>query len=145
MALNKARDPGPPVDITWLNTKNWWSDVDAIGDGCWPWLKSTGSHGYGQTWDGTTVRLAHRVAWVLHHQEQIPAGITIDHICRNRLCCRPDHLRLLTNVDNAADNSNARKTHCKRGHPFNEVNTRLDGRGHRRCLQCQTFHNAGRF
>lgn len=127
------------IDIAWLLTRNWWADVDVCAlepRACWPWRKSLGSHGYGQTWDGTTVRLAHRVAWTLYHMEQIPDGMTIDHICRNRRCCRPKHMRLLTNVENATDNGQGRKTHCPALHPYDEANTYVDPKGHRRCRAC---------
>lgn len=109
--------------------------------GCWPWTRSVGSHGYGQIgWQlgggRNTMVLAHRVAWWLAHGP-IPDGLTIDHRCRNRRCCNPAHLRLLTNVENARDNGNARKTHCPRNHPYDEVNTLIDRKGHRACRACR--------
>ena len=100
---------------------------------------STGSHGYTQIgWSESgqaTMVLGHRVAWEMHFGP-IPDGMTIDHICRNRRCGRIDHLRLMTNEENARMNGNAIKTRCKRGHPFDEANTYVDGRGHRRCRSC---------
>ncbi len=126
-----------PINIEYLTNHSWWDNVNQSDrDGCWPWLKSTGSHGYGQTWDGITVRLAHRVAWVLAHGDQIPADMTIDHLCRNRTCCNPRHLRVVTNVVNATDNGQNRKTHCPRGHNYDMDNTYNDPRGHRRCRTC---------
>jgi hypothetical protein len=111
--------------------------VDRSGglNACWPWLLSTGGHGYGQGFDGTTVRLAHRLAW-LAWVGPIYDGMTIDHLCRNRVCCNPAHLRLLSNEENGRLNGNAVKTHCKRGHPFDAENTRINRRGHRICRAC---------
>lgn len=136
---------GAPIDVEWLNRRDWWADVDMSGGlvACWLWMKSTASHGYGQTWDGTTVRLAHRVAWTLA-VGPIPEGLTIDHECRNRRCCNPAHLRLMDNVNNARLNGNAIKTHCKRGHAFDDANTRRTRKGHRKCIECEAFHNAKR-
>ena len=126
-----------PMDLSHLIDLGFWSKVDRSDpDGCWEWQQSTASHGYGQTWDGITVRLAHRAAWELT-RGRIPDGMTIDHLCRNRRCCNPAHLRLLTNVENAALNGNAVKTHCKRGHPYDEENTYTDRRGHRSCRACR--------
>jgi hypothetical protein len=127
---------GPPINVEWLERRNWWGDVDTSGgpDACWPWVKSTASHGYGQTWDGTTVRLAHRVAYTLC-LAPIPEGMTVDHVCRNKRCCNPEHLRLLSNADNASLNSNARKTHCPLGHPYDEANTYRGTKG-RQCIAC---------
>lgn len=118
-----------------------WQSVSVAGDDeCWLWLKSLGSHGYGQVgWDvgggrrsGTT---AHRVAWLSAGRE-LPAGLTIDHICRTRPCCNPRHLRLRTNVANATDNGQGRKTHCPRGHLYEGTNLYVTRRGHRRCRTC---------
>lgn len=38
----------------------------------------------------------------MHHGE-IPPSLTVDHICRNKLCVNPSHLRLLTLADNVRD------------------------------------------
>lgn len=125
-----------------------WSRVAVRSDGeCWPWRLSLGSHGYGQIgWqnaEGRDMLLAHRVAWVLT-VGPIPGDLTIDHLCRNRRCCNPNHLRLLTNEENGRLNGNAVKTHCKNGHEFTEANTRVDRHGHRSCISCQADRNAQR-
>ena len=125
------------VDLSRLRQLDFWSRVEfGHPDQCWPWQRSTGSHGYGNAWDGVTVRLAHRVAWVMWHGEQIPEGMTIDHTCRNRVCCNPSHLRVLTNEENARDNGNARKSHCPAGHAYDETNTYIGPTGGRRCRAC---------
>jgi hypothetical protein len=136
---------GPPINVEWLSRRDWWADVDSDvePDACWLWLKSTGNHGYGQTWDGISVRLAHRVAYTLA-VGPIPPGLTIDHICRTRRCCNPAHLRPLSNLANATDNGQADKTHCPRGHGYTVENTRHNDRGHRWCRTCQLVSNARR-
>ena len=68
---------------------------------------SVASHGYAQIgWNlsdgsgknaGTT---AHRAAWTAVHGP-IPAGMTIDHTCKNRRCVNVNHLRMLTNHENS--------------------------------------------
>lgn len=100
---------------------------------------STGSHGYGQIgWneDGTKiVTLTHRVAWELEHGP-IPDDMTIDHLCRNRRCCNPSHLRLLTNPANGRNNGQATKTHCPAGHRYGGNNLYVSPEGYRRCRAC---------
>lgn len=123
------------LDIAYLKATDWWSRVDTSNDGCWLWKQSVGSHGYGQTWDGISVRLAHRVAWELSNGP-IPKGMTVDHICRVRRCCNPLHLRLLSNEENGADNGNKRKTHCPQGHPYAGENLYVAPKGDRRCRIC---------
>ena len=126
-----------PIDINYLTNRDWWNNVArGSSDQCWLWLRSTASHGYGQTYDGITVRLAHRVAWVLAHSRQVPDDMTIDHLCRIKRCCNPNHLRVVSNIVNATDNGQGRKTHCPRGHTYDMANTYIDPRGHRRCRTC---------
>jgi hypothetical protein len=77
--------------------------------GCWLWLLSTGSHGYGQCVDpddqerrpnGSRMpTVAHRVSY-LAFKGSIPPDFQIDHRCRNRLCCNPDHLEAVPQVEN---------------------------------------------
>lgn len=102
---------------------------------CWPWKLSVGSHGYGNAFNGTTVVLAHRLAyetWV----GPIPGGLTVDHKCHVRRCINPTHLRVLSNVENARDNGQVTKTHCPSGHPYDGANLYVNPLGHRHCRTC---------
>lgn len=106
-------------------------------------------HGHGTVWLpegwGKRVDYSHRVVYRLLGIE-IPAGLEVDHVCRNRPCCNPAHLRFVTKGVNSRENNlnpyaqNAAKTACKHGHPFDEENTRLtihkDGRLYRHCKAC---------
>ena len=96
--------------------------------GCWEWQAAQLSGGYGSFTLAGRTTVAHRFAyqyWV----GPIPAGLTIDHRCCNPVCVNPDHLEAVTmkvNVLRSLTNPsaiNARKTHCKRGHAFDEENT----------------------
>ncbi|MDP9192333.1 MAG: hypothetical protein M3P06_11600 [Acidobacteriota bacterium] len=59
----------------------------------------------------------------------------------NRACVRPDHLEVVTHKENNLRGHsfaarNARKTHCKHGHPFEGDNLHLTPTGGRRCVTC---------
>lgn len=74
--------------------------------GCHVSTYSVAGHGYAQIgWHtkgdkrrGTT---AHRAAWVAATGKQIPDGMVVDHLCKNRRCVNVEHLRVLSNFDNA--------------------------------------------
>lgn len=93
---------------------------------------------------------AHRAAYELF-VGPIPPGMTIDHECHNRSgcpltdstcphrrCVNPEHLVARSQGDNvnASSNSNAAKTHCPHGHPYDETNTQYTPKGDRRCREC---------
>jgi len=91
----------------WRNLPNveerFWAKVDKT-EGCWLWKLSPSSRGYG-FFHYTAVKnhhknaLAHRVAYSLTHGPITPDQI-LDHLCFNRRCVRPSHLRIVTAKQN---------------------------------------------
>jgi hypothetical protein len=69
--------------------------------GCIEWRGAVTGSGYGYLWASGKVRHVHILAWEAVNGP-IPAGLELDHICRNRLCFNPAHLRLATRSQNAA-------------------------------------------
>lgn len=115
------------------------------GDGCWEWLsnKTKAKGGYGRISRGGKMVLAHRFMYE-RAKGPIPDGLTLDHLCRNRLCVNPGHLEPVTLRENALRGVgptaiNARKTHCIRGHRLNEKNTytKTGGRSCRACVNAR--------
>lgn len=68
-------------------------------DGCWLWAGAPGKNGYGRISVENTVRYAHRVSYETF-VGPIPQGLTIDHLCRVRMCINPGHLEPVTLAEN---------------------------------------------
>lgn len=64
---------------------------------CWNWIGALNSKGYGCISTGGKNKngLVHRVSYELH-VGPIPDGLTIDHLCRNKVCVNPAHLEPVT-------------------------------------------------
>jgi hypothetical protein len=117
---------------------------------CWLWDGAQNGHGYGKLRvdrdGGRFTEPAHRLAYHLY-RGSIPPGLVIDHLCRNRWCVNPSHLRVLTNRENILAGTgwsarHSRKTHCRHGHEFTESNTKIIPKG-RACKTCIKFHSFG--
>jgi hypothetical protein len=115
--------------------------IRVTDNGCWEWLLCKNRDGYGR-WvvDGREWK-AHRLAYTLYRGE-IADGLEIDHLCRNRCCCNPDHLEVVTHTVNirrgeSLPAKNRRKDRCVRGHEFTAENTAVDSQGWRSCLTCR--------
>lgn len=66
--------------------------------------KTYGSFRLGSRKDGTyRVQRAHRVAWELANNAEVPKGMSVLHRCDAPLCVNPDHLSLGTCADNGRD------------------------------------------
>ena len=108
-------------------------------EGCVLWLGHLDADGYGKINVDRQPRGAHRVVYEMA-RGPIPAGLVLDHLCRNPSCINPEHLEPVTQRENVLRSrshiaENARKRSCKHGHPFDAANTYWH-RGQRRCRAC---------
>lgn len=80
--------------------------------GCWLWQGPTSGDGRGggygrMSLDGQTVAV-HIVSYT-HFYGYVPGKKQVDHKCRNRLCCNPLHLELVTHLQNQKRRAKAQK------------------------------------
>jgi HNH endonuclease len=107
---------------------------------CWRWLGAITGHGYGSMrLQGKSVG-AHQVGYKLLRGD-VPNGLELDHLCRNRACVNPYHLEAVTPKVNKLRGvgfaaMQARKTYCKHGHPFSGDNLMLRNNRGRDCRIC---------
>jgi len=91
----------PRIPIEW----RFWAKVK-IRAGCWEWVGGKSAPGrYGIIvigGDGKRNMQAHRVAYEMLVGE-IPEDKEIDHICQNKACVNPLHLRLATRIQNSGN------------------------------------------
>lgn len=107
-------------------------------DGCWIWTGSKQSAGYGNLRRAGESLLAHRVVYELL-VGSIPSKHDLHHRCDSPACVNPAHLEPLTRSEHRW--RHARDT-CKRGHPFDDENTRWD-HGKRQCRACDRLRAGG--
>lgn len=129
----------------------YWQRIDRQPNGCWYWIGEISKQmGYGIF----NKKLAHRAVYELL-VGPIEPGLDLDHMCHNadpwcddptrclhRRCVNPSHLEPVSRGENVRRGLSLRKTHCRRGHPYDAENGYLNPKGYRRCRACDRILQA---
>ena len=139
-------NPEHQEDVVWQSIKpeNLAKHLLVDVAGCWLWQGKLLWNGYGYFVYERRTTLVHRFLF-----EQalgpIPDGRNLDHLCRNRGCCNPAHLEIVTPRENSRRGlRGVLKTHCKNGHEYTTDNIFVNARGARECRECRRVKFAKR-
>ena len=101
-AKQRGRRPlGLPDGMIASAPMRFWVKVDfEAAGGCWQWTVGRSGDGYGHFLRAKQKGVgAHRWAYEFC-VGTIPPGMMLDHLCRNILCVRPEHLEIVSNREN---------------------------------------------
>lgn len=103
-------------------------------ESCWLWNGYISKSGYGKFGlRKNKTFVAARFSYELFIAP-IPAGLTIDHLCRNTRCVNPDHLEAVSIQENLKRAYDLRKSEvCREGHPYDY----FPPSGGRFCKRCR--------
>lgn len=118
--------------------------IDTVG-WCWHWPQKTSINGYKSARFGkgrSNVMLVHRASYMAF-VGPIPDGMVIDHLCRNRACCNPDHLEAVEFAENIRRGARSGVERCKYGHQYTSDNLiyQKSGNGKKPTKMCRTCRN----
>lgn len=110
-------------------------------------MGTVNQHGYGRVRTADKrLRVAHRVAFEMD-VAPVADGLELDHLCRVRCCCNPQHLEPVTKSTNIRRGwicrtsvvpfSRETRTHCKHGHDLSVEGTYKRPGGCRECRVCK--------
>lgn len=113
--------------------------------GCWVWAGAK-SKGYGTASVKGKQVTVHRAVYEALIGA-VPEGMVLDHLCRNKSCCNPEHLEPVTQRVNVLRGTslaavNASKVVCVAGHPLEGENLYETPGGARHCRVCRRARKA---
>ena len=125
----RLKDLNSPELLFWLRV-NIKSDNE-----CWEWTGAKWK-GYGTVTIKGKRWKTHRLAYTIRNGV-IPNGLVVDHKCFNPSCVNPNHLRLLTKLENTLLENRKPVTYCRKGHEYTLKNTSIrKENGARICIKC---------
>lgn len=91
-----------PFTEVWFDVKSRYDEFDCgYSTPCWVWSGCISENGYPRAGVVASCgsQMAHRIFWE-RDNGPVPAGLDLDHLCRNRACVNPVHLEPVTRSQN---------------------------------------------
>lgn len=114
--------------------QRFWAQTNRDETGCLNRTSGLTPYGYSRFRTAGVELYAHRIAYTLIHGA-IPAGMVIDHLCRNRACVEPAHLEAVSQQENV-HRGDLLFGVCARGHSISGANAKYVAGKTPRCKQC---------
>ena len=113
---------------------------------CWICSRYHSKTGYPQLNVDSVTTSVHIVTYE-YCKGPVPKDLELDHLCRNRKCCNPDHLEAVTRKENIARGKGkgataARTGFCVNGHDLNDINNQYLYKGFKRCIACRNLNQS---
>jgi len=116
-------------------------------DTCWLW-KGKIDDGYGRFWIIDKLYLTHRLIYAVL-KNKLQNNSQIDHLCKIRNCCNPEHLEEVTGRENTrrglAKKYNTDPSKCPYGHVYDhKIPGKAEGSVYMVCKTCQKKRSMSR-
>lgn len=95
-----------PITLEWMKEQCLIDKND-----CWNWKNCKDQNGYGIVYYNKQNYYTHRAAYKLKYPEEDISNLIIRHLCHNRLCCNPDHVKSGSRRDNSIDSRDYSKSY----------------------------------
>ena len=119
--------------------------LTCFNDECWIWTSSHDMDGYPQvSYEGKLVYV-YALSYTIRYYdvdetlELSNYDYQFDHLCLTRACYNPKHIERVTVAENNR-RKNALITHCKYGHPLDQVTSQG-----RKCGSCNRVNSLGAY
>lgn len=110
MHYRRWQRTGDPLGTTrYVDTAEKIAALTTRAGDCLIWTGSLNPAGYARSRINGRHTMVHRYMWEQANGRPVPDGMYVDHICHNKACVNPEHLRPVTNKQNMENQNRAHR------------------------------------